>query len=375
MQLSFVFPCLNEEETLGDCIREVRNSLDSIDVSYEIIVADNGSTDSSTDIARSLNVTVVSVPERGYGAALRGGIRAARGQYIMFADADGSYLLEDAAGLYQTAVEQAADMAVASRMQGTIEPGAMPFLHRRVGTPVLTSMINLFFGGNLSDCNSGFRCIRGEAYQDWDVRADGMEFASELLIKALKHDADIVEIPSGLRPDRRTRPPYLSTWRDGMRHLLFIFSEKPGLFELLGLLLMLIPSLLQVAAFMTGPLALGPFEVFDYHSQALLLLPACIGSQMYLFSCYLYLAGDELPATRITRKLIRLDEGHLFFLLISLGMLQMLGIVYVFWRWSQVQFRGFDMIRMMLFATHFLCISGFVTVGLLGIHVFKKRSR
>ena len=142
----------------------------------------NGSTDDSRQIATDRGARVVPVPTRGYGAALRGGIEAAEGKYVMFADADGTYFYENSLELYQTTSKADADMGIASRMKGVIEPGAMPTLHRILGTPVLTGLINLLFKGKLSDCNSGFRCLKKTAYQTWDIRASGMEFASELLI-------------------------------------------------------------------------------------------------------------------------------------------------------------------------------------------------
>lgn len=154
-------------------------------------------------------------------------------------------------------------MVIASRMTGKIEDGAMPWLHRYVGTPVLTKLINVLFRGKLSDCNSGFRVMKKSSYESWNVSSGGMEFASELLIKALKHKAKIIEIPAGLRPDKRSRAPYLKTWRDGMRHLLFILSESPKLFEVVGLTGVLLASFLQLCAWSLGPTRILGVSVFD----------------------------------------------------------------------------------------------------------------
>jgi hypothetical protein len=294
---------------------------------------------------------------------------------VAFADADGSYRLGDVGDLYRLAEETDADMVIASRMKGAIEPGAMPPLHRYLGTPVLTLLINLLFRGRLSDCNSGFRLLKRECVEKWQVRADGMEFASELLIKALKNRSKIVETPSGLRPDCRSRPPHLRTWRDGMRHLLFIFSERPELFETVGLALVLITSLLQVAAYTLGLTDIFGFQVFDYHTQALLIPIGSLGIQMVLFSCFLYVARGQPAATRIMRKTISLDEAHVLFLLIALGIAVVAGYGFVFWRWSQENFAHLDMIRFILFMAHFLTMTGFVGFGLLGIHVLKKGTR
>ena len=374
MKLTFVFPCLNEEETLGACIRQVQASLDRADnLEYEIVVADNGSTDRSAEIARSLGARVVPVDRRGYGAALQGGIEAAMAPYVMFADADSTYLLDDALQLYEKAVETDADMAIASRMTGRIEDGAMPTLHRRLGTPVLTGLINLLFRGKLSDCNSGFRCLRKEAYRDWEIRSNGMEFASELLIKALKARARIVEIPSGLNRGPEGREAHLRTWRDGMRHLLFILAERPRLFEWLGLVILGICSVLQVSALVLGPTKVMGLNVFDIHSEALLLLGALTGTQLYLFSCVLYLSGRE-ESTALTRKLIKLDEGVLFFLLLALfaGVFAViLGIVVI---WVRAGYGGLDLSNSLIAIVHFLSVPGLLAIALLGIHVFKKTS-
>ena len=371
MDLSFVFPCLNEEHTIGDCIREVQNSLAAADIESEIVVADNGSTDRSCQIAESLGARVVPVARKGYGAALRGGIEAAKGRYAVFADADGTYLLKDTAKLYEKAVSENADMVVASRITGEIEPGAMPFLHRYLGTPVLTALINLLFNGSLSDCNSGFRCLRKESYEKWDIRSDGMEFASELLIKALKAKSRIVEIRSGLRKDRPGRVAHLRTWRDGMRHLLFIFSECPQLFERLGLFLMLVPTLLQVVAVFTGPLKLAGLNIFDLHSQTLLLLTALTGTQLYLFSCFIYLVGDASPSGP-TRRLLSLDEGVLFFALLAFFLAESAVIGTVVWQWATARFGGIYIVDMLISLTHFLSVPLMLTIGLLGLHIFKK---
>jgi glycosyltransferase involved in cell wall biosynthesis len=372
MNLTFVFPCLNEEKTLAGCIRQVTDSLDQDPgLDYEIVVADNGSTDRSAEIAGSLGARVVPVTRRGYGAALRGGIETARGTYVMFADADSTYQLEDSLALYRKAVAADADMAIASRMTGRIEDGAMPPLHRHLGTPVLTGLINLLFRGRLSDCNSGFRCIRKQAYQQWNIRSSGMEFASELLIKALKAGASTVEIQSGLRRGPEGREAHLRTWRDGMRHLLFIFSERPQLFEWTGLVVLLLCSLLQLAAMVMGPTEILGLNVFDIHSEALLLLGALCGTQFYLFSCFLYLRGKE-KSTSLTRMLIRLDEGVLFFLLLALFGLVSLVVASIVVVWARSGYGGIDLSNRLIGIIHFLSVPGMLAIALLGIHVYQK---
>ena len=371
MDFSFVFPCLNEEETLGQCIAALKDSLKKGAFEYEIIVADNGSSDKSAEIARSLGATVVSVPEKGYGAAIKGGFSAAKGRYVIFADADGSYRLEDVPALYDAAVKSDADMTIASRLNGTVEKGAMPFLHRYLGTPVLTFLINILFGGKLTDCNSGFRCVKKTSFVKWNIRANGMEFASELLIKALKNKSNIEEIKSGLRKDLRSRPPHLRTWRDGMRHLLFILSEKPQIMEYPGLFLIVATSVLQIVALLTGPSSFLKLNIFDYHSHALLLLGGCIGAQLYLLGSSIYLVGSDEPL-RLTRRLINMDEAQLFFILISNFTVCAAVIFWVVFVWIGRNFGNLDLINPFLAILHFICVVGFLNIGLLGLHILKK---
>lgn len=367
-----MFPCLNEENTLRSCIRAVRESLGkNPDLNYEVVVADNGSIDRSAEIAVEEGARVVPVEEKGYGAALRGGIAAADGKYVMFADADSTYLYEDSLRLYEAAIENDSDMAIASRMTGVIEDGAMPSLHRWLGTPVLTGLINALFHGQLSDCNSGFRCIRKSEYEKWGIRASGMEFASELLIKALKNDAKTVEISSGLNKGPEGRVAHLRTWRDGMRHLLFILSERPRLFEFIGIFLVTVCSLLQLVALIVGPINLLGLNVFDMHSKALLLLIGITGMQFYLFSCMLFLRMREKPSW-LTSKLINIDEGALFFLLLSILLIEAILVGGVVLNWILNNFANLDLANVLIGAIHLIALPMMLAVGVLGLHTFKK---
>lgn len=373
-ELTFLFPCLNEEITLATCIRKVRTCLETAGVCHEIIVADNGSTDRSREIATALGCRVVPVSEKGYGAALRAGIDAAAAPYVMFADSDDTYLYEHAGALYSTAKQEAAGMAIASRMIGVIEPGSMPFLHKHLGTPVLTTLINVLFRGRLTDCNSGFRCVRREEYLRWGIRSSGMEFASELLIKALKAEAKMVEIPSGLKCGPPERQAHLRTWRDGMRHLLFILSEKPAVFEKTGIFLTILATLLQACAAILGPTSVAGLHIFDLHSQSLFLIAGVIGAQFYIFACSLFLVSPDRPQS-LTRRLIHLDEGVLFFCL--LGTLAACGLTVgaLVWFWAASGFRGLHQANQLIAAAHFLGLAFIGALGLLSIHTLKKARR
>lgn len=369
--LTFVFPCLNEELTLGICIEKVIASLSEASFQYEIIVADNGSTDRSRNIAIDRGCRVIAVDVRGYGAALRAGIQAARSPYVIFADSDDTYLYHDVARLYTAAREADAGMAIASRMTGKIEPGSMPPLHRYIGTPVLTFLINFLFSGRLTDCNSGFRCIRRNEYETWNIRSNGMEFASELLIKALKAGTKTVEISSGLNCGPPGRKVHLRTWRDGMRHLLFILSEKPALFERSGLALALVASIMQTAALIAGPVDIAGLNFLDLHTQVLLLLSGLVGAQFYVFSCCLYLASTDKPM-RLTRWLIHLDEGVLFFGLLATLTCCALTVASIFWLWVSSGFGGLHQAHSLVGAAHFLGLALTAAVGLLSVHTLKK---
>ena len=247
-ELTVVFPCLNEEVTLPGCLSELRLAFtDWESGSYEILVVDNGSTDSSAALALEGGAQVLMEPVRGYGQAIRRGIHAARSEWVIFADADGTYPYDLAPALYRQTVSAQADLGLASRLRGAVAPGAMPFLHQWVGTPFFTKLLNVLFKGGISDCGTGFRCVRRAWFLNQAHHAPGMEFASENLIRALKSKARIIEIEGGLRAGPPQRQPHLRTWRDGMRHLMFILAECPPLFEKTGLAICAGASLLQAA--------------------------------------------------------------------------------------------------------------------------------
>jgi hypothetical protein len=249
----------------------------------------------------------------------------------------------------------------------------MPFLHRYLGTPVLTALINLFFGGRIRDCNSGFRCLRKKSYETWMVHASGMEFASELLIKAKKAKARIIEIPSGLRRGCPDRVAHLRTWRDGMRHLLFILSEKPQFSEMVGLLMVLSATALQIVAAIVGPTKLLGLNVFNLHSQAFLFVAALTGLQFYLFACYIFLGIGEAPLA-LTRRLINLDEGFLFFVLVACLVLEGLAFLATFIIWARSDFGGIHVIDRLLPVMHVLSLPLMTSIGLAGIHAFKRNA-
>lgn len=375
--ISFIFPCLNEEETLPFCLDELQKTMEPRkDIPYEIIVADNGSTDASAAIASAAGARVVPVKERGYGAALKGGFAASRYDYLAFADADGSYPLNLLPELYDAAVENDADMVVSSRMNGAkIEPGAMPFLHRYLGTPILTFLINLFFHGHLSDCNSGFRLMKKTSYEKWNTQATGMEFASELLITAMKAKAKIVEIKGGLRCDRRSRAPHLKTWRDGMRHLLFILSEKPEFFDYVGFFGLLLTVVLTVIALATGPQAFGNVHIFDIHTKLFLIGSSILFMQFYQVGCYLYTLSGSVPSIWLTRKVLLWEEANIFFILLLLFVFEAIGVVAIIVAWYRSNFHNLAQSDLLFGLIQALVLIGSFMIGLLTNAILKQYLR
>jgi len=226
VELTVVLPCLNEAETLAACIRKARASLTSLGVTGEVLVADNGSTDGSQVIARAEGARVVDVPIRGYGAALNHGFQAAHGRYVIMADADDSYALDDL-GPFLEALRGGADLVMGNRFAGGIAPGAMPALHRYLGNPVLSMLGRLFYGIPVRDFHCGMRGFRRDRVLALGLRTTGMELASEMVVRASLQRYTIREVPTTLRPDGRSRRPHLRTWRDGWRHLRFLLAFSP----------------------------------------------------------------------------------------------------------------------------------------------------
>lgn len=299
MQLSIIIPCLNEEKTLPIVIGKAFSALDRLGLDGEVVVSNNGSTDNSAAVAMACGARVVHCPYKGYGNTLIYGMRAARGQWLLFADADDSYNFEEIDDFVQ-GLDEGYDVVMGTRLKGRIEPGAMPLLHRYLGTPVLTRILNRFFSIRITDCNCGMRAMTKQAFEEMKLHSEGMEFASEMLIKAGILKQTIKEVPITLYKDKRGRPPHLRTWSDGWRHLRFmmLYAPKhtftwPGVaFMLAGL----IPLLLLAA----GPVTVGSFK-FDYHWSLLGGLMATIGFQainMGLFAkiysyAHNYIRSDE----------------------------------------------------------------------------------
>lgn len=284
VELSIVIPCLNEAETLGICIKKGLRALREHKIDGEILVADNGSTDGSQAIATLMGARVISVEGKGYGRALMGGISAARGRYIIMGDGDDSY---DFGALmpFLTKLREGYDLVMGNRFKGGVKPGAMPFLHRYLGNPVLTGIGRFFFSSPCGDFHCGLRAFAREAAMQMDLRSSGMEFASEMVVKASLHNLRITEVPTVLSPDGRSRPPHLRTWRDGWRHLRFLLLYSPRwLFLYPGTLLMLIGAATGLWL-LSGPKEVGPVT-FDVHTLLYSATAVYLGFQAVLFAAF-----------------------------------------------------------------------------------------
>ncbi|MCA3389764.1 MAG: glycosyltransferase family 2 protein [Roseomonas sp.] len=325
VELTILMPCLNEAETLATCIQKALGYLARSGVAGEVLIADNGSTDGSQAIARGLGARVIDVPEKGYGAALIAGIAGARGRYVIMGDSDDSYDFS-ALDPFITKLRDGHDLVMGNRFKGGIAPGAMPPLHRYLGNPVLSTIGRVFFGGPIRDFHCGLRGFSRAAIAALDLRAPGMEFASEMVVKATMRGLRITEVPTTLSPDGRSRPPHLRSWRDGWRHLRFLLIFCPRwLFFYPGAVLFALGAL-AMAALLAGPVRLGGITL-DVHSLLYASGAVVMGFQAVQFWVFARLYGGVtglLPEPqRLTRALSRFG---LEAALVVAGVLLLLGL-------------------------------------------------
>jgi glycosyltransferase involved in cell wall biosynthesis len=299
VELTILMPCLNEAKTVGRCIAAAREFLQRAGISGEVLVADNGSTDGSQALAEAAGARVIPVPQRGYGAALLGGIAAAEGRYIIMGDADCSYDFSRLDAFVES-LRGGADLVMGNRFQGGIEAGAMPFLHRYLGNPVLSFVGRLFFRTGIRDFHCGLRGFSRAAIQRLGLITPGMEFASEMVAKAALAGLKITEVPTTLRPDGRDRPPHLRTWRDGWRHLRFLLLFCPRWLFLYPGLLLAVLGLAGFAALAAGPLQLPTFG-FDIHSMLYMSAALVLGTlliQLALLTKWMGVLAGVVPSPR-----------------------------------------------------------------------------
>ncbi len=337
-------PCLDEAETIAVCIEKARGYLERCGISGEILIADNGSTDGSQAIAESLGARVVPVPKKGYGSALLGGILAAKGQYVIMGDADDSYDFSELDNFIEKLREGYA-LVMGNRFKGGIKPGAMPPLHRYLGNPVLTGFGRLFFKSPLGDFHCGLRGFNREAIENLGLTSSGMEFASEMVVKATLQDLRIAEVPTTLSPDGRTRAPHLRSWRDGWRHLRFLLLFSPRwLFLYPGASLMAL-GLLSMIWLLPGPRHLGGLTL-DVHTLVYSAAAIVCGFQAVAFALFTKIYAIDAGLLPRDPRIVKL--GKLFSLEIGLvvGTVLLLGglgaSVFAVEIWGQSEFSDLD---------------------------------
>lgn len=283
-ELTILMPCLNEAETLAVCIEKAKTFLEKSGVCGEIVIADNGSTDGSQQIAKEHGARVVNVPEKGYGAALIGGCNEAFGKYVIMGDADDSYDFLHLMPFVEK-LREGYDLVMGNRFQGGIEPGAMPPLHRYLGNPVLSFIARLFFPCKIGDYHCGLRGYNREAIQGLGLVTTGMEYASEMVVKATLNHLKIAEVPTTLKKDGRSRAPHLRSWSDGWRHLKFLLMHSPNwLFMYPGLILFF------VGLFLTVVLSFGNIRIgsvgLGVHTLMYAAAGMMVGVNLVMFSLF-----------------------------------------------------------------------------------------
>ncbi len=345
IELSIVMPCLNEAETLAICITKANNWLIQNNVKGEVVIGDNGSTDGSQKIATDLGARVINVPAKGYGSALMGAIEASYGKYVIMGDSDDSYDFGNLT-LFVQELRNGYDLVMGNRFKGGVAKGAMPFLHRYLGNPVLSFIGRLFFGSKARDFHCGLRGFRQDIVSVLNLRTTGMEFASEMVVKATIFNLKITEVATTLSPDGRSRPPHLRTWRDGWRHLRFLLIYSPRwLFLIPGVFLMLFGFILSVLIIQK------PFEIIgniNLDTNTLLYAGAfmIVGFQAFIFGiftrAYAVQAGFLPQNDQLIKWLdiVSLEKGLIAGLIIFFA--GIFGTIHSLTLWNEVHFGRLD---------------------------------
>jgi glycosyltransferase involved in cell wall biosynthesis len=353
VDVSVVIPCLNEAQTIGDCVDQAFAGLQASKVRGEVLVVDNGSTDASAEIAREHGARVVQAPVKGYGSALRRGLEQARGEFIVMGDADGSHDFSELPR-FVAKRHEGYEFVVGNRFQGEIKSGAMVWHHKYIGTPILSGLLNLFFGAGVKDINCGMRGLTKDLARRLDLRTTGMEFASESLIKAAKLGTRITEVPVTMWPDRRGRPPHLRAFHDGWRHLRFILLYAPNwLFLFPGCLLMAL-GIGLVLWLLPGPRIAGGVGL-DIHTMALAMMLALLGAHIIFVGmfakvyCYTEKFSHNEPTLERWLKTLKLEHGLLAGAVMALAGLT--GDALVFWQWAASGFGKLQPVRTVFFCS------------------------
>lgn len=350
--ISVVIPCLNEANSIAICVDRALTAMKTAELNGEVIVADNGSTDGSCELAEQHGARVVHVRERGYGAALSAGIRASHGKFVVMGDADDSYDF-NAVPEFVAKWREGYDVVMGNRFRGGIKPGAMPWHHKYVGNPGLTALMNMIFRTGIGDSHCGMRGFSREIFDRMDLRSTGMEFASEFIIKASQLGGRITEIPITLWPDKRGRPPHLRSFRDGWRHLRFMLLYAPNwLFLLPGGLLMLF-GITLVFWLLPGPRHLTRHVVLDIHTLIFGVIFTLLGAQIisvgFFAKVFSYSERFDHRQVSLRRVLLRVkfEHGLIFGLILTLAGL--IGDTRIFYQWGASGFGALHDERGVLF--------------------------
>jgi glycosyltransferase involved in cell wall biosynthesis len=357
--VSVIIPCLDEANSLAFCVDKAVAAFRASGLSGEVIVADNGSTDGSIQVAEEHGARVVRVVERGYGSALRAGIAAARGPYIIMGDADDSYDFSQVPRFAET-LRQGYDVVMGNRFRGEIKPSAMPWHHKYIGNPGLTALLNLFFHAGIGDSHCGMRGFTRAIYDRMDLRSTGMEFASEFVIKAAQLGARITEIPITLWPDKRGRPPHLRSFRDGWRHLRFMLLYAPNWLFLLPGTAFFVAGLFLVFWLLPGPRQISPRITLDIHTMIFGVMFTLLGVQIFSIGSFAKVFSyaerfDRNPVSlKRVLKRVKLEMGLLAGAALFLAGLA--GCAWVTWRWAASGFGPLHEVRQVLFWSMWLFI-------------------
>jgi hypothetical protein len=334
-------PCLNEAETIAACVKKASNYLSKSNIRGEILVADNGSTDGSREIAQGFGARVVSICERGYGAALIGGIEAAKGRFVIMGDADDSY---DFSQLdeFVAKLREGYDLVMGNRFKGGIELGAMPAFHRWLGNPLLSFIGRIFFKAELGDFHCGLRGFNTTAVRNLKLRSRGMEFASEMVVRCRLARMRIAEVPTTLKKDGRSHPPHLRTWRDGWRHLRFLLMFSPRwLFFYPGLALLFLGVILSILL-LPGPVFLTPTFSIDVHTLVVAAITTLIGMQCISFAVVVrrYAAARGLlPVSEVVERFLApLTLERVLIAALCIGVLGLTGMAWCVVQWADQGF-------------------------------------
>jgi glycosyltransferase involved in cell wall biosynthesis len=364
VDVSVVIPCLNEANSLGICVAKAVEAFRTAGLRGEVVVADNGSTDGSIEIAEKLGARVVAVERRGYGAALRAGIAAARGAFIVMGDADDSYDFSEVPRFVEK-WRQGFEVVMGNRFRGEIKRGAMPWHHKYIGNPALSSVLNLFFHAGIGDSHCGMRGFTRAVYDRMDLRSTGMEFASEFVIKAAQLQAKVAEIPITLWPDKRGRPPHLRSFRDGWRHLRFMLLYAPNWLFLLPGAWLVAAGLFLVFWLLPGPRVLTPRLTLDLHTMIFGVMFTLLGVQIISIGAFAkvfsYAERFDHRNHSLRRVLthVTLESG----LLLGGGLFLagFIGCAWVVWDWVASGFGELHQVRAVLFWSMWLFIGIQVT--------------